>query len=377
MIRALIVCALTSTFLTAAEPASDGPDLVRQAIQLFQQGKSLPAHYQEAAAMFAKATKSVELTADQQAAWAYCRVRLAAEEWNNSKGDVAIAKKVIAEVSDALTLAPDYAELQKFGREVIVAAGGTPPTMAKPKAIAKEPNVGWFSLESDNFRVRYPAAAKELAETLSAKAEQQRTAIFTRWSGPPAGAWNPKCEIVVHASANDFAHATGQPTAATGHALVQLDGGRPTLRRIDLRVDDDNAAIDALPRELTYIVLADLFPTTAPPRWAADGMAALAMSPATVDCYLKTAATLAKKKELPAASTLLEATSAPTPAQVTGYAVGSAALVDYLARLEGERSFTVFLRDSKRYGLAKSLDRQFGFASLNAVDMALANDLRK
>jgi hypothetical protein len=92
---------------------------------------------------------------------------------------------------------------------------------------------------------------------------------------------------------------------------------------------------------------------------------------------LKTAAALAKKNELPSASKLLETTTAPTAAQVTGHAVGSAALADYLARLKGERSLTVFLRDCQRYGLEKSLDRQFSFATPKSLDAAFAKDVKK
>jgi hypothetical protein len=345
-------------------------DAVRQAVDLFNQGKTEPQKYVEAAAMFAKAAKTETLTTEQQAAWAYCRVRLAAEQWNASKGDAAVKAKVIAEASEALALAPEYAELQKFGREVIVAAGGTLPAIEKPKT-----ETGWFSLESDNFRVRYPAAAKDIAETLSKKAEEQRTAIFTKWSGPPSGNWNPKCEIVVQPSAEDFAHATNQPPSATGHAIVQLETGKPSLRRIDVRMDDANVVIDAMPRELTHIILADLFPVKAPPRWAADGMAALAMSPETVDRYLKTAATMAAKSELPAASTLLEAKD--SKGNATARLVGSASLADFLVRSKGERSLTVFLRDTQRYGLEKSIDRQFGFATLKALDAAWNRELKK
>lgn len=371
--------ALIASFIAlpayCAEPSTDGLDFVKQAIGLFQQGKSQPSRFRDAATLFAKASKSIELSADQQAAWAYCRVRLAAEEWNGSKGDAAIGRKVIAEVGDALKLAPGYPELQKFGRDLIVAAGGTPPAIAKPVVAAVES--GWYSFESENFRIRFPASGKDVAEAISRAAEEQRTSIFTRWSGPPSSVWAVKCEIVLHASANDFAHATNQPTGATGHALVQLAAGQPAMRRIDLRLDDDANSTDALPRELTHVILVDLFPTTAPPRWAADGMATLAMSPATVERYLKTAAVMAKKGELPSASSLLEATNAPTADKVTGHVVGSAALVDYLVRLKGERSLTIFLRDSKRYGLEKSLDRQFNIANLNALDAAWAKELRK
>lgn len=340
-------------------PLKASEDL-RLAVEAFQQSR-----FTESAAHYEKASRAKPLSADQQAAWVYCRVRIAAEKWNASKGDAAIAKHIVAEISDALALVPDYAELQKFGNRVIVAAGGTPPVIVKPIAHAPTPaDTGWFSLEDENFRVRFPAVAKELAEAISKSAEEQRTQIFTRWSGPPSGAWTPKCEIVIHATAAEFAAATNQKPSATGHALVQLNGGKPVSRRIDLRADDASAAIDALPRELTHIVLSDLFPHTAPPRWAADGMAILAMSPDMIGRYLKTA--VSQSDKLPSASDLLQSEKHDS-------GVASAALVDFLVKQKSERSLTVFLRDSQRYGLEKSLERQFGmtFKSLNATWLTL------
>lgn len=343
-----LVCVLL--FVT---PLVAGDD-VRLALESFQQAK-----YSEAATHFAKAES---LSPEQKAAWAYCRVRLAAELWNGSRGDAAGAKRVVAEVSSALVLAPDYPELQKFGREVITAAGGTPPVIAKPVV-----DSGWYSLESDNFRVRFPQSAKDFAEAVSRTAEEQRGAIFSRWSGPPSGAWSVKCEIVIHANAAEFAKATNLNTNATGHALIQMESGKPSHRRIDLRADDETAAMDALPRELTHVVLGDLFPSQAPPKWAAEGMAILAMSPGTVDRYLKTANSQAKKGELPTASSVLDADK--------GSIVASAALVEFLAKQKGDRSLTVFLRDSKRYGLEKSLERQFGY-TFKTIDTAWSAALK-
>lgn len=359
MARAAIVFCFLVTWIAAAEPTSS---LGRQAVEVFQTARTDPTKYRVAAELFARAES---LTADQQAAWAYCRLRLAAEEWNASRGDASIGQRVIQEATESLALVPHHAELQRFGRELILAAGGTPPP--------RESNSGWYSLDTDSFRIRYPASLTSTAKTLAAKVEDQRKMLFKKWSGPASGAWAPKCEIILHPAAADFAHATGQPVAATGHALVQFSEGKPNLRRIDLRADDTAMMVDALPRELTHIILADLFPNSAPPRWATDGMAALSMSAGTVERYLLTAKRLAARRELPAVAGFMDA----NVKNLTGYTVGSASLVEFLVRSQGERSWTIFLRDSQRYGLEKSLERQFGFASLKALESAWLDDLRK
>jgi hypothetical protein len=361
--RPLFLLITFTTALVAAEPS----DLTREASGLFAAAK-----YADAAALYASAAKSQSLTPEQNAAWAYCRLRKAAEEWNASRGETAVGTRVVLEVGQALALVPDHAELQTFGASIVKATGKTMAVVprAEPKSTDTTATPGWMCLESDNFKVRYPSSFTTVAEVISKVAETQRTAIFERWSGPASGAWAVKCEIIVHPSAKDFTLATNQPPQSTGHALVHLQQGSPSLRRIDLRADDDTATLDALPRELTHVVLADLFPTNAPPKWAADGMAASAMSAGLLERYRATAAKLARDGKLPSVATLLE-TATPKNADITGFAVGSAALVEFLVQKKGDRAFTMLVRDAKRYGMERALERQYGFASPADLDKAL------
>src|SRR5437868_4593417 len=169
--------ALPPPVVTPAADAPTPPDLVRQAVELFKQGDRNPLKYAEAAKLFARAMNSrVELTQGQVAAWAYCRVRLAAERLNAAKGDPAVAAAVAAEVEDAMKLAPDHARLQQFGRDVLAAAGGGKPRRS-PDAPASPAGDGWQALELGSFRVRY-AGNRELAEAVAKKAEEHRAAIF-------------------------------------------------------------------------------------------------------------------------------------------------------------------------------------------------------
>ena len=358
---------------TAAPEVAPGTELVRRAIEQFKQGQSDPLKYAEAAKLFAEAMGTrVELSRDQVAAWAYCRVRLAAERLNAAKGDPRVAAEVAAEVEDALGLAPDHARLRQFGQAVLAAAGkpaaapqadpGAGGAKTPAPAAAAPAAGGVQALEYGSFRVRY-TGGRELAEAVARKAEEHRAAIFTRWSGPPGGAWQPVCEVVLHPTAAAFAVATRQPAEATGHAYVRLEGGRAAERRIDLRADDETLLDDALPRELTHVVLADLFPGQAPPRWAEEAMAVLAASPAEVDRYLRTVPRCDRAGELVPVAGLLELKGLPQPERITGFYVESVSLVDFLVRWKKERAFTTFLRDVQRYGLESALKRQYGVAS--------------
>jgi len=352
------------------ESPSPAVEALSKATAVFNQARSQPSLFPDAAKLFAAAFLGrVELSADQLAAWAYCRIKVAADRLNKAGAtDAATSTEVIAEVEEALTLAPGNAGLQKVGRDLIAAArqrgGVAGPTRPSPVAQLRPlpaPTTSFDApdvIETASFRVRF-AGNREYGQTIAKAAEAHRDAIFTRWSGPAGGAWQPKCEITVHATAEEFARATQQPAAATGRATISLDNGQVTARRIDLRADDPSITENALPRELTHVVLADLFPSTAPPRWAVEGMAVLAGSAMELDRYRRTVPRLQQSRELISVEMLL-GLAAPPSDHVTGYYVGSVTLVDFLVRWKGDKAFTTFLRDSQRYGLTAALKRQYG-----------------
>ena len=349
------------TKLSLLGEAPADADVLRQAATLFNEARTEPKKFAQAAKLFATAFLGrVEMTPEQLAAWAYCRVRLAADDLNRSGTDAAVASRVIAEVEEALRLAPTNAGLQKVGTDVIAAArqrGGKAVT-AKPVVVNGD------GFETASFRVRGPRA---VAEAIAMTAETKRDEIFARWSGPPGGAWEPKCEIVLHASGDAFAKATRQPAAATGFALVRLDAGRVVERRLDLRADDNALADNALPRELTHIVLADLFRDQPPPKWAEIGMAVLATSPTELQRYRTTLSRCYENAELYPLESLLGLKDAPAE-RLTGFYVGSVSLVEFLVKWKGDKAFTTFLRDAQRYGLAAAMKRQYGVADATQLE---------
>lgn len=366
MLRLLsLIAVLVGTLsVSAAEPLA-------QATQSFNQAKTQPSQFADAAKFFGMAFNSrVEMSQDQLAAWAYCRVKVAADKWNKSQGDAKTKTETIAEIEEALKLAPNYAELQKAGQTIVATIGGKPakPFIGiKPTAPAPIPETGWFSLENESFIVRFQGS-HDVAEAVAKKASESRAATFVKWSGPASGTWTPKCEIVLHPTAAAFAKGTAQPAAATGHAIVKFDDGQVTTRRIDLRLDDDTHLEEALPRELAHIVLADLFPTRAPPLWASLGMAVLSASGAEAERCIQTIPRCHKAGELFAITALLDMNGPQKPEHVTAYYVESVSIVDWLVRKKGEKAFTMFVRDSQRYGMDKALERQYGYNSAKQLD---------
>lgn len=342
----------------AAEPVAD-------ARRLFKQGR-----YAEAAAAFQAAVGGqAEVTPEEVAAWAYCRVKLAADAVNRPACDGPTAAAAAADLAEALKLAPANAALQQVGQQVLALArlksGGSRPAVASD--VSAVPS-DWGAVESANFRVRFQGD-RAAAEALAAAAEASRAEVAGRWGGP-AGAWSPKCELVLHPSADCYARMTGRPAAGTGHATVTLADGKATARRVDLRADDDTRDAVALPRELTHVVLADLFPYSPPPKWAATGMAVLSGPAAEVGRYARELPACAGRGELVAVGSLLEAKEFPPADKITGFYCQSTSVVDYLVRLKGEKTFVLFLRESGRYGAARSLKTQYGLDGPAALEAA-------
>ena len=259
--------------------------------------------------------------------------------------------------------------MQEVGQNLLAAARKRAGVSASAGSTTED---GWNVVESASFRVRHRGHVAA-ADAVLAAAETRRNEIFTRWSGPAGGPWSPKCEITLHPTADVFATATGQHPTATGRATVHLHEGRVTDRTIDLRADDATVADNALPRELTHLVLADLFPTQAPPRWAIEGMAVLAASPVEVDRYLRTLPRCREAGTLIPLATLITL-PAPPADQVTGYYVGSVSLVEFLVRWKGDKAFTTFLRDSHRYGVEVAMKRQYGVANAAQLEATWLQD---
>ena len=352
--------------LPPVEPATS----LQEGSRLFRLGSAQPAKFADAAKCFAAAFRSVEMTPDQLAAWAYCRVRLAHDRLHKSPADAATATEVIAEVEEALRLAPDQEKLHALGATLIADAtrrGGRSSAPAPAPVSEATPDA---AVETANFRVVHPGNA-EVAATVARAAEASRAAILKRWTGQPPADWAAKCVVTLHAGGDAFAQATRLPAGQRGRAAADLADGRVTARRLDLSLDGDLATLtaDVLPRELTHAVLAELFPTDPPPLWAALGMAVLATSDAEQARYRATLARCAEARTLPTAATLLALTAAPAE-RSTEFHVASASLVGFLVAWRGEAEFRSFLGLSRRYGAEKAARQVYGVESLARLDTA-------
>lgn len=132
----------------------------------------------------------------------------------------------------------------------------------------------WFIAVSDNFHV-CSLQSQAHAERMARHCEEVRTTLTRTWRGE-SKPWNPKCQVMLHGSTQDYVRAVGAGSEATlGSSLVKPAVGAVRTRRIDLRTDVADYLTAALPHEMCHVVLADHFREGPPPLWFDEGVALL------------------------------------------------------------------------------------------------------
>ncbi len=313
--------------------------------------------YSEAAALFEKAREgNVELTAEELQAFAYCRLHDVVTRLNNKSGGAGVSLASLErQALEAAQLGGPG--LAKFADQVMTeirkrkSETGPSPTTAIPD--------GWQAVEAGNFRVIFRQSRPQALEVAKV-AEQIRTSTFEKWSGPAGAEWSPRCDVWLHANAADYAKATGKPDASPGHASIGISGGKVHNRRVDLRSDDSTMIDVTMPREVAYVVLADLFPEQPLPRWADVGITMLATPEAEVARYRRAVAKFAQDRKLFALRDFLKMSDFPEAERITPFYVESVSLVDYLVRLKGAKAFALYLREAPRRGYEEALQRHYG-----------------
>jgi hypothetical protein len=309
--------------------------------------------YPEAAALFAQAQRAkLKLTDNEIQAWAYSRLSVVAARLNGGENGATLAE-MRKEAEDAALLGGPT--LEKFGAEVVAAIRKRQSGADANSAIPE----GWQAIESGSFRV-FVQQTKPRAEEVSQAAERARMAAFGKWYGPAGADWSPRCDIWLHANANDYAKSTNKPASSAGHSSVGFKDGQAQARRIDLRLDDASLIETTLAREVSYVVLADLFPDQPLPHWADVGMTILAEPPAEVARYSRALPRLIQEKKIFSARDFLKMAEFPDAEKITAFYIESVSLVDYMVRLKGAKAFTLYLREAPRRGYEEALQRHYG-----------------
>jgi hypothetical protein len=251
----------------------------------------------------------------------------------------------------------------------------------------------WHHVETPNFRVW--ADQPELAARVAAACEEQRSDLRLYWgdvetkasSSSPAAKvqtqsaaqnvlraaqnvlperWATRCEVIVHPTQAQYVAAVGPGGEQSfGASYWRLDQGRIAHRRIDLRSDQRDPCVAALPHELTHLVIADRFPTQPIPRWLDEGIALLA-DPLNKQrghehdwLAAQQASTAFRLVEL------LDQQKYPAAERVQTFYGQSAAMVRDLLRRRSPAELLRFIETAQQRGYDAALRQHYGFENLS------------
>ncbi len=225
--------------------------------------------------------------------------------------------------------------------------------------------------ESDHFRVVFEQKP-EFMERVARAAEQVRLTEYQKWSGSAAEEWDGKCAVYLYANHALYSKKTKQDGAGA-HFSPRMEGGMVYRRSVHLPCDVAGLFEDVLPHEVTHSVIASVLNGRAP-RWADEGMAVLAESPASLKKWHQRLAKSHEQNDLFGPDVLMR-TEEPEHIRSAEYYAQSMSLVEFFVAAKGRREFIRFLRDSDRVGYEAALKKHYGitsFAELNRRWLAFA-----
>ena len=352
-------------------------DLLQRAEQQFGQRK-----FVEAGHLYEQAYRQDNWITDTgRDRWAYCKLFHVVEVLNRqgsgvrsqesgvrdqgSPGDPKTDRELAdleKEISEALVLAPRL----EYGRHLLNEIRNRrrrPDTLAVEYQDQGRNAQGWFVGETTNFRI-YHVQSPELARKAIEIAEQTRTQMYNKWFGRVASNWNPKCEIYLYPTGQDYSRATGVPSSSPGHSSFNLDGGRVMGRQIDLPCEDSaNMLAAVLPHETTHVVLAGNFGDHVVPRWVDEGVAVLTEPHDKVLRHLVKLPGFYRNRQLLEVQQLLRMDDYPDPRYIDAFYAESVSVVEFLSKQKGPETFTQFVRDGLQGGYEPALQRYYGYQS--------------
>jgi tetratricopeptide (TPR) repeat protein len=350
--------------LTGREAHQRGQELVAKAETEFEQ-----KHYPEAGRLFQQAYQAdPHAIESSRPRWGYCKLNHVVEELNDHSAAYGALE---AETKSALTLAPQLEfghhllkEIAKRRKQADLASNASASVSIRDLGTNAD---GWRVLETENFRIFHTQSAA-FGEEAARIAEHTRATMLKRWFGTVGDPWNPKCDLFLHATAQDYHRNTHAPEASPGHSSFNFDRSTHRLagRRMDLRCDNPTVLTAVLPHETTHVVLASSFDAPVP-RWADEGMAVLSEPSAQINRHLQQLPHLRQVHSLFSMAQLLQMNDYP-PNYVASFYAQGVSVVDYLAGLKGPRVFAQFLREGMSHGYEPALKRYYGIESFTDLD---------
>jgi len=226
----------------------------------------------------------------------------------------------------------------------------------------------WCVLESANFCVGGITTQEQIKGLLDT-CEATRSKLSAQWLGRgKGGAWDPKCYIVLHPTAESYLREVGEGQMTAGSSLIEFAGNRLVTRRVDLRADHPDGYLGALAHELTHVVVAERFIERQVPRWADEGMAVLADTQGKQDLHHADLGLARANRTTFRLVELMQMENYPDASRQATFYGQSASLVRFLVARGGELAFVGFLTKSNEIGYDAALRDVYKFAGMAELE---------
>ena len=337
-------------------------------------------HYPEACRLYEQCGQADPVVgAEGRDRCAYCKLLAVVDAFNHAAPNTPPPAEWERDVKQALSLAPDNKALNLFGKGLLDKIQGQRGTLARgvpsdrPEDLQADVEVRhtprpqgqqWAVCETANFRI-FHNQSREVAERAARIAEATRVTAAKKWFGEPAPAWEARCDIYLHATAQDYSLATKQPPQLAGHSSFGNQGGRVVSRRIDLHCDDPNLFVGVLPHEATHVVLAGRFGDRMLPHWADEGMAVLSEPRERIDLHLHNLPQHQAGGELFPVAELVQMDNYPDGRRIGAFYAESVSLVEFLSKEKGYAVFAQFMREGLQGGYEAALQKNYGITNFD------------
>jgi hypothetical protein len=224
---------------------------------------------------------------------------------------------------------------------------------------------GWTIWRSEHFRVCTQKAGLEL-EGLAERCEDVKGQLNAQWfAGEETASWKEPCDVIVHGTLADYQAALGNEVGnSVGCCTLKYDRGKVVNRRLDIRADADNWKIDALPHELTHLLVSDHIGNSLLPLWLDEGIGVLSESTAKRRFRATTFEESHRRGSALPSSTLVRLRTLPGAKHNDAFYTQSAALVRLLMERGESEDFIRFVKQTSEHGVERALHDCYGIADL-------------
>jgi tetratricopeptide (TPR) repeat protein len=332
-------------------------------------------HYRQAGELYARAYEALpDVLGTAAGRWGYCRLNGVTERLKQQDRPPTAVElgELEKEVKTAISTTPALKDLGLKCLKTIEQhrlALAPPPAAVPVKHTPRQSGATWAVAETTNFRV-FHNQEQAYAERVIRLAELTRAAMQQKWFGKVEPAWNPRCDIYLHASAQAYSQATRAPATSPGHSYIERRKGtaQVTVRRMDLHVDELSLLVGVLPHETTHVVLAGRFGPHDIPRWADEGMAVLTEPRNRIERHLRNLPQHREANQLFSMRQLLAMPDYPEPQLIGPFYAESVSLVEYLCELHGPQAFARFLADGLSSGYEAALKKHYGLRGFEDLE---------